>query len=670
MNIDTIKENIIKVIFLVSFILFIFPSSCAQGLDFKATLKYLETSQIDSVKIDSIYQRFEYDKLESGDSLALILEILTKHSTKLNYKKSLADSYFWTSWNLSEQGNYVKSLEFIYKGLSLYDAIQDSTGMADSYYMIVELLYEDDLVQARDASEKYLTISKSLNDTIRILDALQGKSIVIFNMGEIDMSNKIIEEALKLLNEKNKSFINKTGPKINTINSLRIIEHGIYNVLGYNNYSIKKYDEALRYYEIQLKIEEEIENYENNRYNSYSNINIGLVYAGKLMWDKAVEYGRKGYLIATKQGSLDNIVYASNFYHEALKMTGDFKMAYEILLTNKIFKDSLNMDEVKSESAKMELNFAHEKELLQIEEEQKRKDLIAEKEKQRQNLLLIWIISGLAATLVFVLIVYNKLRRIKRQNKIIDNHRDRMEKELVVAHDIQMSMIPRKFPVYVDKPEFDLYGTILPAREVGGDFYDFYMLDETTLFLCIGDVSGKGAGAALFMALAKSVTKAKTAENPSPAYILTELNNELSQNNDSYMFVTMFAATLDISTGKMTYTNAGHNPTLIKRKDGTVSLLKKVHGPVVAAMEGITYDENEVQLKKDDLVVLYTDGVTEAMNPDNQLYSDQRFYDLVANLKNPLPKTLITNAVDDVLLHTAEAEQFDDITMLTLQYKV
>jgi serine phosphatase RsbU (regulator of sigma subunit) len=671
MNINSYKRNLIKRLFFFSLIIFTYPTLNAQNLDFKATLKYLETSQIDSVHIDSIYQRFEFDKLESGDSLALILEILTKHSTKVNYKKGLADSYFWTSWNLSKQGNYVKSLEFIYKGLSLYDALQDSTGMADSYYIVAELLYEDDFLQARDAAEKYLTISKSLKDTIRIVDALLTKSTVVSgDMEGIDMGYKILTEAVKLLNEKNKSFINKTGPKIQTINSLRLLEYTTYNALGYHNRLRKKYDEAIRYYEIAIKFEKEIENFSNYRYNSYVTSNIGLAYAGKSMLGKAVEYGKKAYQMALKQGSYGNIVHASDFYHKALQETGNYKKAYEVLNTNISFKDSLRMDEVRNDNMKKQLQFEHEKELIQLEEEQKRKDLIAEKESERQRLLLIWIISGLVVTIVFVIIVYNKLRLIKSQNVIIEGQRERMEKELVLAHDIQMNMIPRDFPVFVDKPEFDLYGKIIPAREVGGDFYDFYMLDDTTLFICIGDVSGKGAGAALFMALAKSVTKAKTVENPSPAFILTELNNELSQNNDSFMFVTMFASTINISTGLLTYTNAGHNPTLIKKQDGTIELLKKVHGPVIAAMEGISYQEDEVKLEKDDLVILYTDGVTEAMSIENQLYSDRKFQELIEGLKVPSPKHLTNIVVEDVLKHTGEAEQFDDITMLTLQYKV
>ena len=610
----------------------------------------------DSIKVEILYQLTREFYRINLDSSKIFLQKGIELSKNMDYLYGVAVGKYFEGKTFFVEGNLEESLLKFQEALELFEELNNDEGIARTNLALGEILFQQAWDESPVYFEKSINIFKKINDKGGLVDGLSAMALVSCYSGDYEQSINLIQQSLELRKTISKEQLSK-------IYSYSYPTYEMENNLGYNYLLQGKYEKALpKFYAcLDAMVENEI-----TFQRAYVLINIADSYSRSGKVNEAKRYGQEAYKVATEGNYLDDIRYVTNFLKGFYRDIGEYKRGFEMQEKYIAVNDSLNIQLV----GKNALKYEHEKDLFQIEEEQKRKDLITEKEKQRQLLLMIWIVSGLAATLVFVLIIYNKLRQIKRQNKIIDNHRARMEKELVVAHDIQMSMIPRKFPVYVDKPEFDLYGIILPAREVGGDFYDFYMLDDTNLFLCVGDVSGKGAGAALFMALAKSVTKAKTAENPSPAYILTELNNELSQNNDSHMFVTMFAATLNISSGKMTYTNAGHNPTLIKKKNGTIELLNILHGPVVAAMEDITYDENEVQLKKDDLVVLYTDGVTEAMNPDNQLYSDQRFYDLVANLKNPLPKTLITSAVDDVLIHTAEAEQFDDITMLTLQYKI
>jgi PAS domain S-box-containing protein len=245
----------------------------------------------------------------------------------------------------------------------------------------------------------------------------------------------------------------------------------------------------------------------------------------------------------------------------------------------------------------------------------------------------------------------------------------RMGDELNIGREIQMSMIPLKFPPFPDHDEFSIYAALEPAREVGGDFYDYYFLDEEQFCFCIGDVSGKGVPAALFMAMAKTLIKSRAADDRSTASIITHVNDELSENNKSCMFVTLFAGILNVQTGELLYTNAGHNPPYIRRRDGTLQPLDQRHGPAVAAMEGMVYKEERESLEPGDLLFLYTDGVTEAMDVDHHLFSDDRLKDLLASLETNDADTAVDHAMSAVRAFEGEAEQADDITVLGLRYQ-
>jgi sigma-B regulation protein RsbU (phosphoserine phosphatase) len=188
--------------------------------------------------------------------------------------------------------------------------------------------------------------------------------------------------------------------------------------------------------------------------------------------------------------------------------------------------------------------------------------------------------------------------------------KERMEGELSIARDIQMSMLPLTFPAFPERQDFTVYAQLHPAREVGGDFYDFFFGDDQKFFLCVADVSGKGVPSALFMAVTKTLIKSRAATDFSPASILSHVNSDLSRSNESCMFVTIFLAVLDVATGRLIYTNAGHNPPYIKRADGELVRLDSRHGPVIGAVEGIAYREDEEVLGPEDVLLMYTDGVT------------------------------------------------------------
>jgi serine phosphatase RsbU (regulator of sigma subunit)/CheY-like chemotaxis protein len=251
---------------------------------------------------------------------------------------------------------------------------------------------------------------------------------------------------------------------------------------------------------------------------------------------------------------------------------------------------------------------------------------------------------------------------------IIKGQKDRMQEELNVGREIQMSMIPLKFPPFPGHDEFDIYATLVPAREVGGDFYDFFFVDENHLCFCVGDVSGKGVPAALFMAVTKALIKSRAADDHSTARILTHVNDELSQDNPSSMFVTVFAAILNIATGEFTYTNAGHNPPYIKQPDGSIRALTERHGPIVGAMSEMAYAEATTHLSCGDLVLLFTDGVTEAMDVGGNLYSDARLEKLLQDNALETVEDTVDTVLSSVKAFEAGADQADDITILSLRF--
>jgi sigma-B regulation protein RsbU (phosphoserine phosphatase) len=258
------------------------------------------------------------------------------------------------------------------------------------------------------------------------------------------------------------------------------------------------------------------------------------------------------------------------------------------------------------------------------------------------------------------------LRQLQEAYAVIEGQRQRMQGELDVGREIQLSMVPRRFP---RMPEFDLYATLLPAREVGGDFYDFFMTPAGQLWMCVGDVSGKGVPAALLMAVTKTLVKSSASRGVSPAVVLTEVNAELSRENDTAMFVSAFVACLDSNTGVLRYANAGHNPPLLHRGHAGVQRLAERHGPVLGALESVTYTESVTRLATDDVLLLYTDGVTEALDLGQQLFSESRLTNALMAASNLPVETVTEKVVCAVQEFARDVEQADDITVLTLRYR-
>ncbi len=247
--------------------------------------------------------------------------------------------------------------------------------------------------------------------------------------------------------------------------------------------------------------------------------------------------------------------------------------------------------------------------------------------------------------------------------------KERIGAELDVARHIQASMLPCIFPPFPERHEFDIYATMTPAKEVGGDFYDFFFVDSDHLALVMADVSGKGVPAALFMMISKTLIKSITQNGYGPAKVFEQVNNQLCENNEAEMFVTVWLGILEISTGKMKCVNAGHEFPAIMRKGGDWELYKDRHGFVVAGMENSRYKEYELEFHPGDKLFVYTDGVAESTNVNNVLYGTDRMIAALNKAKDKQVKELLEFVHRDVDAFAGEAEQFDDITMLTLEIK-
>ena len=252
----------------------------------------------------------------------------------------------------------------------------------------------------------------------------------------------------------------------------------------------------------------------------------------------------------------------------------------------------------------------------------------------------------------------------------IEEAEHRIETELQFAHDIQHAALPSVFPAYPMRTDFDIYASMDTAKEVGGDFYDFYMKDnEKTLCILIADVSGKGIPAAMFMMRAKSLLKSLTESGLSATQAFAAANDTLCSGNDTSMFVTAWEGLIDLENGRMTYACAGHNPPAVRRRGGSFQLLRGKTGLVLAGMEGVPYRENEFLFEEGDEIFLYTDGVTEAMNKNEELFGEERLLKALDGARDKSAKGLCEAVKAAVDAFVDGADQFDDITMLAFTYK-
>ncbi len=244
--------------------------------------------------------------------------------------------------------------------------------------------------------------------------------------------------------------------------------------------------------------------------------------------------------------------------------------------------------------------------------------------------------------------------------------KERIESELKIAHAIQLSMVPKQFPPYPGRKEIDIFSMLLPARDVGGDFYDFMFIDDSRFLFIIGDVAGKGVPAALLMAKIQTLIRTVAKEEKGPEEILRQANREFAVNNDTCAFVTVFCGILNVVTGELLYSNGGHNPPLIIRADGEMTMMTGAHNPAVGFYEDSRYTAEMVRLSPGDSVFMYTDGITEAFNAEGEMFGMERLNALAAELAGISLRERVEKVIAAVRQFAGSAAQSDDITVQIL----
>lgn len=243
-----------------------------------------------------------------------------------------------------------------------------------------------------------------------------------------------------------------------------------------------------------------------------------------------------------------------------------------------------------------------------------------------------------------------------------------IQQDLNVAREIQQGILPKNFPPFPNRNDFEIFASMVAAKEVGGDFYDFFMIDNDRLGFVIGDVSGKGVPAAIFMAVSRTLIRATGLKGMSAGECMQYVNNLLCNESVSCMFVTVFYAIMNMKTGELEYANAGHNPPYILRSTGKVEKLYSSGELVLGCFEDQSYLTKKTQLYSGDTILLFTDGITEAFNKENIFYGETRLENLLSSLQDPDTESLINIIVEDVNTYSEGVSQSDDITLLSMKY--
>ena len=249
----------------------------------------------------------------------------------------------------------------------------------------------------------------------------------------------------------------------------------------------------------------------------------------------------------------------------------------------------------------------------------------------------------------------------------ITAEKERIGAELSIATEIQASMLPRIFPPFPERRDLNIYASMNPAREVGGDFYDFFLVDKTHLAIAVADVSGKGVPAALFMVIAKTLIKDRACSMAKPGEIFTWVNQQLCESNQAGLFVTAWLGIIDLKTGLVEYVNAGHNPPLVALGGENFTYLKQKSGFILAGLEGFAYETSTFQMGHGDRIFLYTDGVTEAMNRQDKLFGESRLLAWMSQNRGAAPEEALNGLRKEIAVFADGAEQYDDITMLMFE---
>jgi len=261
-----------------------------------------------------------------------------------------------------------------------------------------------------------------------------------------------------------------------------------------------------------------------------------------------------------------------------------------------------------------------------------------------------------------------KSDELRKVYKKIEDYKSKTITELTVGRKIQKSMIPSDFSAISDRDEFNVYATLLPGSEFDGNFYDFFFIGDDRFCFCIGDVTGKGLQAALFLSVTKTIIKSRAGDDFSTASILTHVNEELTALKQAAMFVTLFLGILNIKTGRLLYTNAGHKPPYLKRGTGAIERIDRIHGPEIGIASGVVYREDNTSLSKKDMLLLYTDGVTRAKKNEKRRFSDKQLEKLIISRDYESVQDIVRAAVSEEKNFRGKANQISDMTLLAIEF--
>ena len=275
----------------------------------------------------------------------------------------------------------------------------------------------------------------------------------------------------------------------------------------------------------------------------------------------------------------------------------------------------------------------------------------------------LWVSILMLLGLALLVLIVLRSGKVAQRLAAISSQNERIESELTIARTIQMAMLPKVFPPFLDRLDMNVYGMVEPAKEIGGDLYDFYVRNDK-LFFAIGDVSGKGIPAALVMAVTRSLFRSVTSYEERAEHIMMRLNDALTEQNDQNMFVTLFLGVLDLTTGKLNYCNAGHNAPILHQRFMDVK-----HNLPLGVQRGFAYEAQQIQMHYNDALFLYTDGLTEAENGKHEQYGEQQMLDKIIALVDSRPREVVEQMYADVKCFVDGAQQSDDLTMLCIRYQ-
>ena len=407
----------------------------------------------------------------------------------------------------------------------------------------------------------------------------------------------------------------------------------------------------------------------------FNNYRLWLYYKAKLSclnenYDEALMFSKQQMLLFNGTSEPEDLIRAMQ--QQALIQTklGNHKEASELYNRMYNITDSVNGFEMKKQLAEMNT-------MLHVDE-------IKMKQAEQQKLGIIIIATIIVLSLaIFLYFRIRSARRLKKAHiQLEDAHdklltaydqleetttaKERIESELRIARDIQMGMVPQVFPPFPERTDIDLFASMKPAKAVGGDLYDFILLDEH-LYFCLGDVSGKGVPASLFMAQATRLFRALAKQQMMPAEIATRMNNELAENNENGMFVTMFLAKADLVSGHVDFCNAGHNPPVIKDSENEARFIEMTPNAPLGLWPELDYEGESIDDISGKPFFVYSDGLNEAMNPEEEEFGDDHLLEVLQNLTFENAEATISLMKEEVAKHVRDAEQSDDLTMLCLK---